>query len=155
MKKNPTAALLGIARLGYAHWLFGNVYEAVVRMPERLAHQPRAGSVLAPGSPVRYYAPVAPVTLAATAAAVRTGWRTEGARRWLAAMAACSTVGLAISAYLIRRVNLPVMFSATPPPPAERDALIRTWYRLNAVRIAATAAALFAAHRARSGNFER
>jgi hypothetical protein len=47
------------------------------------------------------------------------------------------------------------MFAATPPPPTERDALIATWYRLNRVRIAATAAALVAAHRARSGNFER
>jgi hypothetical protein len=102
--------------------LFGNVYEAVVRMPERLADEPHAGSVLAPGSPLRYYAPVAPITVAATAAAVRSGWASDGTRGWLAMMAACSAVGVAVSGYLIRRVNIPMLFAATPPPPTQRDA---------------------------------
>ncbi|MBW0014039.1 hypothetical protein [Mycobacterium sp.] len=155
MNTTVTARLLGLAELGYAHWLFGNIYEAAVRMPERLAGEPHTGSVLGPGSPLRYYAPLAPVTLATTAAAVRTGWDIGGARRWLALMAAGSTVGVALSGYLIRTVNLPVMFAADPPPPAQRDALIRTWYVLNGVRIVATGAALFAAHRARSGSFDR
>lgn len=31
------AALLTIAQLGYAQWFFGNLYEAVVRVPDRLA----------------------------------------------------------------------------------------------------------------------
>jgi hypothetical protein len=29
--------LLSIAQLGYAHWFFGNLYEAVVRAPDRVA----------------------------------------------------------------------------------------------------------------------
>jgi Anthrone oxygenase len=153
-----TARLLDIAQLGHAQWLFGNIYEAVVKIPERLS--PKASdqadarnnagptSVLGPGSPVRYYAPVAPITLASTAAAVVAGWGAEGARRWLTIAAGCSVVGLAITAYLIRAVNLKVMFAAEPPPPAERDARIRLWYRLNIVRIATAGGALFAAHRA-------
>ena len=69
------ARLLDIAQLGYAHWLFGNIYEAVAKIPDRLADEAAGGeggtSVLGPGSPVRYYAPVAPATLGSTAAAVR------------------------------------------------------------------------------------
>ncbi|BBZ73214.1 hypothetical protein [Mycobacterium paraseoulense] len=83
-----------------------------------------------------------------TAAAASSGWQIEGARRWLAATAGCSIAGLVISGYLIRTVNVGVMFAATAPPPAERDARIRIWYRLNLVRIAAAAGALFAANRA-------
>ncbi|HZU49893.1 MAG TPA: hypothetical protein VFA16_21955, partial [Mycobacterium sp.] len=125
---------------------FGNIYEAVVKMPERLAAQP-SPSVLGPGSPLRYYAPVAPITVAATVAALGAGWRVDGARWWLATTASCGISGLAISGYLIRRVNLTVIFPHRPPPPAECDALIASWYRLNLVRIAAAGGALFAAYR--------
>jgi hypothetical protein len=91
--------------------LFGNIYEGVVKIPERLATDPNRTSVLGPGS------------------------------RLLDS-------GLAITGYLVRRVNLKVMFAASPPPQAEQDALIEVWYRLNLVRIAAASAALFAAYRA-------
>jgi hypothetical protein len=57
---NLTVRLLDVAQLGYAQWLFGNIYEAVVKIPERLAAErrdsaARAGSsvILAPGSPLR------------------------------------------------------------------------------------------------------
>jgi Domain of unknown function (DUF1772) len=154
-----TAKLLDIAQLGQAQWLFGNIYEAVVRIPERLAIEAsdRADgrvnadrtSVFGPGSPVRYYAPVAPVTLASTAAAVIAGWGSRAARRWLTITAGCSVAAVALTAYLIRAVNLKVMFAANPPPPAEREARIRLWYRLNIFRIATGGGALFAAHRAK------
>ena len=142
------ARLLDIAQLGHAEWLFGNIYEAVVKIPERLT---RAGptSVLGPGSPVRYYAPVLPITMASTAAAVAAGWDAKGARRWLIAAAGCSVTGLTVTAYLVRAVNLKVMFAAEPPPAAERDARIQIWYRLNIVRIATTGGVLFAVQRAK------
>jgi hypothetical protein len=60
---HSTARLLDIAKLGYAQWLFGNIYESVVKIPERLATDPNRTSVLGPGSPLRYYAPVLPVTV--------------------------------------------------------------------------------------------
>jgi|RhiMethySRZTD1v2_1073278.scaffolds.fasta_scaffold2249849_2 hypothetical protein len=148
-----TARLLDIAQLGYAHWLYGNIYEAVVKIPDRLVDEAvngkRGTSVLGPGSPVRYYAPVAPATLVSTVGAVVAGWGIPGARRWLTIAAGCSTAAAALTAYLVREVNLKVMFSADPPPPAVRDARLRLWYRLNIVRIATAAGALFAAHRAR------
>jgi hypothetical protein len=66
---NLTVRLLDVAQLGYAQWLFGNIYEAVVKIPERLAAErrdsaagPGSQAILAPGSPLRYYAPVAPIT---------------------------------------------------------------------------------------------
>ncbi|GAA4534653.1 anthrone oxygenase family protein [Mycobacterium paraffinicum] len=154
---NRLSDVLGLAQLGHAHWLFGNIYEAVVKIPDRLAAEPRAAapagssprsSLLAPGSPLRYYAPAAPITVATTAAAVSKGWEIDDARRWLAVTAGCSIAGLGVTGYLIRAVNLAVMFATTPPPPEERDRLIRTWYRLNLVRIAAAGGALFAANRA-------
>ena len=145
-----TARLLDIAKLGYAQWLFGNIYEGVVKIPERLATDPNRTAVLGPGSPLRYYAPVLPVTVATTAAALITGWGVEGARRWLAMTAGCSISGLAITGYLVRRVNLKVMFASRPPPQAQRDALIDLWHRLNLVRIAAATGALFAAYRTNS-----
>lgn len=147
-RPNVVVRLLDLTQLGQAQWLFGNIYEAVVHIPERLAAQPRPSSVLAPGSPVRYYAAAAPITVAATAAAVSKGWEIDDARGWLAVTAGCSVTGLALTGYLIRTVNLPVMFADTAPPPDVRAARLRTWYRLNLVRIAAACGALIAANRA-------
>jgi len=67
-------AWAAIARFGQAYWLFGNLYEAVVDVPQLLAdaHDQRPPRVLGPGSPERYYAPVAPLTPAATAATLST-----------------------------------------------------------------------------------
>src|SRR5258707_2172901 len=63
-QQNRVATLLSIAQLGYAHWFFGNLYEAVVRVPERLAkdYEPgkddrRLATVFSSRSPVRYYVP--------------------------------------------------------------------------------------------------
>jgi hypothetical protein len=153
-----TTRLLDFAQLGHAHWLFGNIYEAVVKVPDRLAAEHaarvsvdgRAASLFEAGSPVRYYVPAAPLTLAATFGAVITGWRTARTRRWLATAAASSMTGVAATAYLVRRVNLPLFFSADPPSPADRYDLVRTWHRVNLLRIAAAGVALYATHRARN-----
>jgi Domain of unknown function (DUF1772) len=153
------ARLLDLAQLGLAEWLFGNIYEAVVKIPDRLTAEPfhdastrissGSMSVLGPGSPVRYYLPAAPITLASTLAAVIIGWASAGARRWLVVTAASTMSGVAITAYVVRRVNFRLFFAAEPPPPAERDALIRIWYRANVLRILATSGALLAAYRAK------
>src|SRR5688572_1248708 len=74
MQPRHHARLQTAARLGLAHWFFGNLYEEVVRMPARIAEQPVAGGPLAAGSPVRYYLPAAPVTVATTLACVAAGW---------------------------------------------------------------------------------
>jgi hypothetical protein len=32
-RRRATGTLLTIAQLGYAHWFFGNLYEAIVKIP--------------------------------------------------------------------------------------------------------------------------
>src|SRR6476469_809687 len=44
---------------------------------------------------------------------------------------AAGPFGAALTAYLVRNVNLKLFLAVAPPRPAERDALLRTWYRLN------------------------
>lgn len=141
-----TSVALDLMQFGIAQWFFGNLYEAVVKIPERLAADTHRTSVLGPGSPVRYYAPIVPVTTAGAVGAL--AGSSGSSRRWLLAAAACWGAGVAMTAYLVRRVNLRVVFADEVVPAAERDALIRMWYRVNVLRTAAAGAALFAAHRA-------
>ena len=73
-----------VARLGLAWWFFGNLYESIVDVPQLLvdAQSGRARRILAPGSPVRYYAPTLPLTLAATAATLLCAWPCESPHMW-------------------------------------------------------------------------
>jgi hypothetical protein len=93
-QQKRVATLLTIAQLGYAHWFFGNLYEAVVRVPDRLAkdYAPgvadrRLAFVRSAGSPVRYYRPGVPVVLGATPSALVAGWTSRHDRPWLGATA--------------------------------------------------------------------
>lgn len=90
--------------------------------------------LLAPGSPVRYYLPAAPVTLAVTLAAVARGWRHDTDRRALAAAAACSVTGAALTGYLVRTVILRIL-GDTPIGAEERRRLVARWHRVNRVRL--------------------
>ena len=158
-----TATLLELAQFAHAQWFFGNVYEAIVRVPERLADSVsdridrRPTSLLGAGSPVRYYVPAAPVAVASTLGAVITARGNARGRRWLAISSGCWVSGAALTAYLVRKVNIRLFFAsdaATLPPPADREALLRTWYRLNVLRIAAAGGALFATYRAKRATLE-
>jgi hypothetical protein len=135
-RRAPWAA---VARLGQAHWFFGNLYEAAVDMPRLLAdaRPDRAPGLLAPGSPLRYYLPAAPLTLAATAATLADGWRRGGDRRPIVVAAAGTASATALTAYLVRAVNLRLLRDGPPLDEAERRALGRTWHRGNLVRLAA------------------
>src|ERR671937_2872016 len=77
-RRRVAAAFLGIAGWGHAHWFFGNLYEAVVRVPHRLASERSAGgtatSPFGAGSPVLYYVPAMPATSPAALAALMFGW---------------------------------------------------------------------------------
>ena len=80
--------VLAVAQLGYAQWFFGNLYEAVVRVPERIAAQSDSGelrltSVIGSGSPVRYFLPGLPIMVGATVPTVVNGWRSRKNRAWL------------------------------------------------------------------------
>src|SRR4051812_10430404 len=92
------APWLTVAGLGQACWFFGNLYEAVVDLPQLLADaQPRRRpGLVSPGSPLRYYAPIAPLTLVSTTVALIGRWRSGGDKRMIAAAAAntATAVGL-------------------------------------------------------------
>src|SRR6185437_4283003 len=128
-RARSTVTLLELAQLAHAQWFFGNVYEAVVKIPGLLAHSAdgptdRATSVLGSGSPVRYYAPAAPVAVASTLGAGITARGNARGRRWLAISTGCWAFGAALTAYLVRNVNLKLFLavdSVAPPRPAERD----------------------------------
>ncbi|MET9019556.1 anthrone oxygenase family protein [Actinopolymorpha sp. NPDC004070] len=150
-RRRLTGRLLTLAQLGHAHWFFGNLYEAVVRVPDRLAagaECERAHSPLGPGSPLRYYVPAVPATFPASLAAVWSGWDDcPESRRWLVVAASCSISGAAVTAVLVP-LNLRLFFATEQSPAAEREELLRTWYRLNALRLATTAAAWIATRQA-------
>ncbi|GAA4934966.1 hypothetical protein GCM10023224_14530 [Streptomonospora halophila] len=158
-RHRAAAGLLRLARAGHAQWLFGNLYEAVVKVPDLLAEragEPAEGAgcggggaltPLGPGSPVRYYAAAMPATTPAVLVAAAMGWDKPESRPWLAAAAVCSLSGSAASVYLVRAINLRLFFGDRALSTAERERLLRTWYRVNAFRMAAAGAALAAAGR--------
>jgi hypothetical protein len=144
---------LAVAELTHAHWFFGNLYEAVVKIPHRVAGSGDGPelrrSPLGTGSPGRYYAPFAPVTFPAAALALTAGWNRPGARAWLVTAAAASAAGSAATAYLLRSVNPPLFFGPEPLSEMRRKPLLARWYRINALRLAASAVALVALDRVR------
>ena len=135
-----------VARLGQVHWFFGNVYEAMVDMPQLLAdaRSDRTPKLLGAGSPLRYYLPVAPLTLASTAATLIRGWRSGGDRRVIITAAVSTAAAMALTAYLVRTVNLRLLRSDEPLSVTEVRDLVRTWHRGNLARLLALIVAMWA-----------
>jgi hypothetical protein len=131
------------AQLGQAGWFFGNLYEGVVGMPQLLmdARPMRQPRLLATGSPVRYFVPVAAVALGATGITLSKSWRSGAAPRLTTAAAASVGAALGLSAYLIRMVNLPLLTSSEPLTDPERRRLAAIWHRTNAARLVSLAVA--------------
>src|SRR5436305_7405071 len=148
------ATLLTIAQFGYAHWFFGNLYEAVVRVPDQLAkdYEPggedrRLASVLSAGSPVWYYLPGVPLVIGATLSALAAGWASRNDRPWLSATTVSALSGVVATAYLVRAVNLKLFVAGQPLTPADQDRLLRIWYRVNIIRLLTTGSAWLIAAR--------
>jgi hypothetical protein len=99
----------------------------------------------AAGSPVRYYLPVGPVTVAATLSALTTGWRNPVNRPWSIASTAGTLTGALATAYIVREINVKLFFATETPTATEQEKLLKRWYRLNAVRMAATGVAWLSA----------
>jgi Domain of unknown function (DUF1772) len=145
MQPRHRSRLQAAAWLGLAHWFFGNLYEEVVRMPARIAEHPPAGGPFASGSPVRYYLPAAPVTLATTLACVAAGWHRRADRPALAAAGLLTATGAALTGHLVRAVNLGLLDGPRRPSnPAERQRLVEHWHRVHRVRLVVVAAAAVA-----------
>jgi hypothetical protein len=137
-----------VALFGQACWIFGNFYEAVVDVPQLLddARGQRPPRLLGAGSPVRYYAPVAPVTLVTTAVTLTGRWREGCSKPMIAATAVATGSAVGLTGYLVRTVNLPLLYDG-PMTASERRRLIRTWHRTNAVRLVALVGASLAMRR--------
>lgn len=128
-----TVALSTLAQLGYAHGFFGNLYEAVVRIPHRLAgaYDPegadqRMQSLFSRGSSVRYYLPGLPITVASTLGALLAGWGTRRDRLLLGAAAAFTMSAGTVTGYIVRTLNVKLFVASHPLTPAEHDRLLRT-----------------------------
>jgi uncharacterized membrane protein YeiB len=123
-----------VAKVGLAAWFFGNVYEGAVGLPQLLAYAraERPPGLLTAGSPVRYFLPVAPAALVCT-----------GKDRRVVAARATSVVGaLALTGYLIRSVNVPLLNAREPLTDLEQADLCGMWQKANAVRVALVGTAL-------------
>ncbi|MFF2028705.1 hypothetical protein [Arthrobacter sp. NPDC058192] len=120
--------LLGAAEFTHAHWFFGNLYEALVKIPDRVAASAASAELprapFGAGSPGRYYAPVAPLNVPLVCSALVAGWNRSGSRSWLLLAAASSAVGGAATAYLLRSVNPELFFSPQPLDPTRRKPLL-------------------------------
>jgi len=143
MQPRHHARLRTVALVGLAHWFFGNLYEEVVRMPARVAETPSRGGLLAAGSPVRYYLPAAPVTLATTLGCVATGWHRRADRPALAAAGLLTAAGAALTSHLVCAVNLRLLRNP-PSDPRQRQRLVEHWHRVNRVRLVVVAVAAVA-----------
>jgi hypothetical protein len=132
-----------VAGLGQVSWFFGNLYEAMVDMPQLLAdaQSQRRPGLMSPGSPLRYYAPIAPLTLVATTAALIDSWRSGGDRRMIAAATVNTVAAVGLTGYLVRTVNVPLLTGAVPTDGSDRHRMVRRWHRANGVRLAAVAGA--------------
>lgn len=125
------------ARNARAAWLYANIYEGVVGVPELLSRQPERMGLLATGSPVRFYALVGPVAVGGSALEVLARWRQAEDRVHLAAAAACLAASVGVTGFLVKSVNVSLI---TETAPSDARLLLR-WHRWNAARVALLAAA--------------
>lgn len=143
----------GVTRAGLTAWFFGNLYEGLVGVPQLLASarsRPRSG-VLAVGSPVRYFAPLAGASFAPTVVCLVLAFRGRANRQLTTVAAGCIASAVGLSVYLIRTVNLPLLTANESLSSLDRDRLVRRWHRVNAVRLVALAGALGSLSRLAAG----
>ncbi len=112
-------------------------------MPQLLAdaRPRRSPGLLTSGSPVRYYVPVAPLALGATGVTIVQSWRSGGDHLPIAVTGTAVAAALALSGYLIQAVNQPLLAGTGPLTDVDRQRLVSTWHRVNAVRLVALAVA--------------
>lgn len=146
-RRRVLVVLLALAVLGHAHWFFGNLYEAVVLIPQFAAAPEQrlpisAGGVLVPGSPALYYVPMLPLTVPAALAALAVGWRFGRVVRGELLGAAILSVSAALlGVYIITQLNFPLFFDPSTGV-ARLEVLLWRWAILNYVRVGLVGVAL-------------
>lgn len=149
---HPTVlqSTLLFALFGIAGGFYGNLYEAVVLVPEWQI-SPRSishwASPYAAKSPTRYYVPIEPLsTIALWLGLGMTGrmpWRTNSLlRRWLLFASICGLATQGLTAYIVLQLNMPLFFDADRPPYSVLVNLLDQWELFNAFRIVLRAATL-------------
>ena len=162
-RRSALAAVLPtIGELACAHGFFGNLYEAIVRVPDRLSADyatidgdRRLASLFSQGSPVRYFLPGVPIIIGSMFAALLTRSCDPSDRRWLGAAGSALFVSSALTAYLVPNVNVKLFVAGHPITAGDRDRLLRTWYRLNTIRIVGYVAGWLAFEKVRSDQTRR
>ena len=130
---------------GIAMWFFGNLYEAIVIGPniagdskEQLKAFQQFTEVT---NPVYYYVPltlIAAITLLVWF--FRTSWRAPE-KLSLALSAVAQIAGIALSVYIITKLNMTLFFGALGETPHELHQLALRWNVLNLIRLALAAVA--------------
>src|SRR4051794_11359378 len=110
-RRRHLATTLRVLALGYLYWLFGNLYEAVVKVPDLLARAPLTSAV-GVGSPIRYYVPAIVLVVGALGTALVLT-RTRMERTSLIVISASLLAALFITAYSVKVVNLRLFVAGT------------------------------------------
>lgn len=137
---------------GTAMWFFGNLYEAIVIGPniagdskEQLRAFQQFTEVT---NPVYYYVPltlIAAITLLVWF--FRTPWKAPE-KLSLSLSAVAQIAGIALSVYIVTKLNMTLFFGSLGETPKELHQLALHWNLLNLVRLALAATALIFAMRA-------
>jgi hypothetical protein len=98
---------------------------------------------------VRYHLPGVPILVVAPIAALLARRRDLRDRRWLRAACAALFAVSALTGYLVRNVNIKLFVAGHPISASERDRLLRTWYRVNRIRMLGFGAAFVAIEKVR------
>ena len=144
------ATLLMLAVAGLGQWFFGNLYEAVVMVPnwrvgfvyEAMTSRPQYEA----GSPMRYYVPTTQVAIVLLWAASLLAWRAvPEARRWLGLGSLLALAATVLTIYIVTQLNLRLFFGDRPLALSEAAPLMRQWALLNDARLVLVGSALASA----------
>jgi hypothetical protein len=142
-----TRTLVLLSLLGMLHWLFGNLYEAIVFSPNWVLDSPaqldRMHALFARTSPTAYFVPIsflAPVL----AWIAHLGNREESAARHFRRASAFAFLASALNAFIVVTI-VTVLFGEDyrAHSDVELHALCVRWNLLNAVRMVLSAASAF------------
>jgi hypothetical protein len=136
-----------VASVALIAWLSGNAYEEIVILPNFAFGDVHAAMVafrtfFHASNPAFFYIPLGPAAVASSIANIVVSWRDPVRRK--AAVSAATSVGLAVAltAWIVVHVNLPLFFGPTMDDAVEAQSLARQWLALNAVRMLLVAAAI-------------